>query len=150
MLEVNKEQNLGARRLEKIEFRHGRHIPHNAIHKVLLHHGLANVNRNKSKRRKPGSDTNVSTACPWCIWIGMPATMRERRSKKLLRLWVMRFLASSIEEGRWLAVNTEAPATMKKTGSPTILKAGNTGWGARPYCVGRGLIEKPYSKSHEK
>jgi transposase InsO family protein len=45
---------LGARRLEKIiEFKHGKHIPHNAIHKVLLHYGLANVNRNKAKRRKP-------------------------------------------------------------------------------------------------
>jgi putative transposase len=54
ILEVNKEQNLGARRLEKIiEFKHGIHIPHNAIHKALLSHGLANVNRNKSKRRKP-------------------------------------------------------------------------------------------------
>ena len=54
ILEVHKEQNLGARRLEKIiKFKHGKHIPHNAIHRVLLHHGLANVNRNKSKRRKP-------------------------------------------------------------------------------------------------
>jgi hypothetical protein len=54
ILEVHKEQNLGARRLEKIiEFTHGKHIPHNAIHKELLSHGLANVNRNKSKRRKP-------------------------------------------------------------------------------------------------
>jgi putative transposase len=54
ILEVNKEQNLGARRLEKIiEFKHGIHIPHNAIHKVLLSHGLANINRNKSKRRRP-------------------------------------------------------------------------------------------------
>ena len=54
ILEVNKEQNLGARRLEKIiEFQHGKHIPHNAIHEVLLRHGLAKVNRNKSKRRKP-------------------------------------------------------------------------------------------------
>jgi transposase len=54
VLEVNKEQNLGARRLEKIiEFQHGVHIPHNAIHKVLLHHGLARANRKKSKRRKP-------------------------------------------------------------------------------------------------
>ncbi len=45
---------MGARRLEKIiEFQHGKHIPHNAIHEVLLHHGLANVNRNKAKRRKP-------------------------------------------------------------------------------------------------
>ena len=52
--EVHKEQNLGARRLERIiEFTHGKHIPHNAIHKELLSHGLANVNRNKSKRRKP-------------------------------------------------------------------------------------------------
>jgi len=54
ILEVNKEQNLGARRLEKIiDFQHGKHIPHNAIHSVLLDHGLANVNRNKTKRRKP-------------------------------------------------------------------------------------------------
>jgi putative transposase len=37
ILEVNKEQNLGARRLEKIiEFKHGKHIPHNAIYRVLL------------------------------------------------------------------------------------------------------------------
>jgi hypothetical protein len=28
------------------------HIPHNAIHKELLSHGLANLNRNKSKRKK--------------------------------------------------------------------------------------------------
>ena len=54
ILEVNKEQNMGARRLEAIiEFQHGKHIPHNAIHKVLLNHGLAKVNRNKAKRRKP-------------------------------------------------------------------------------------------------
>jgi len=54
ILEVHKVQNLGARRLETIiDFQHGKHIPHNAIHKVLLDHGLANVNRNKSKRRKP-------------------------------------------------------------------------------------------------
>jgi putative transposase len=54
ILEVNKEQNLGARRLEKIiGFQHGIHIPHNTIHKVLLDHGLASKNRNKSKRRKP-------------------------------------------------------------------------------------------------
>ena len=54
ILEVHKEQNLGARRLETIiDFQHRKHIPHNAIHKVLLDHGLANLNRNKSKRRKP-------------------------------------------------------------------------------------------------
>jgi putative transposase len=54
ILEVNKEQNLGARRLEKIiDFKYGKHIPHNAIHKVLLAHGRAKVNPNKSKRRKP-------------------------------------------------------------------------------------------------
>jgi len=47
ILEAYKEQNLGARRLEKIiEFQHGKYIPHNAIHKELLSHGLANVNRN--------------------------------------------------------------------------------------------------------
>ena len=54
ILEVNKEQNLGARRLEKIiEFKYGKHIPHNTIHRVLLKHSLAKVNRNKAKRRKP-------------------------------------------------------------------------------------------------
>jgi putative transposase len=54
ILEVNKEQNLGARRLEKIiKFTHGKHIPHNAIHKVLIAHGQAKLNPNKSKRRKP-------------------------------------------------------------------------------------------------
>jgi hypothetical protein len=45
ILEVHKEQNLGARLLERIiEHKHGTHIPHNAIHKELLFHGLANVN----------------------------------------------------------------------------------------------------------
>jgi transposase InsO family protein len=54
ILEVNKEQNMGARRLEKIIwFKYGKRIPHNAIHRVLLAHGLANLNRNKTKRRKP-------------------------------------------------------------------------------------------------
>ena len=54
ILQFHKEQNLGARRLEAIiEFTHGIHIPHNAIHKVLMAHGLAKRNPNKSKRRKP-------------------------------------------------------------------------------------------------
>ncbi len=52
--EINKEQNLGARRLEKIiEFKYGKHILHNTIHKVPLDHGRAKVNHNKAKRRKP-------------------------------------------------------------------------------------------------
>jgi hypothetical protein len=34
ILKIHNEQNLGARRLEAIiEFTHGRHIPHNAIHR---------------------------------------------------------------------------------------------------------------------
>ena len=53
ILKTHKEQKLGARRLEKIiEFKHGVHIPHNKIHKVLLEHDLAKENRNKKKRRK--------------------------------------------------------------------------------------------------
>jgi hypothetical protein len=44
ILEVYKEQNLGARRMERIiDFTYGKHIPHNAIHKELLSHGLANL-----------------------------------------------------------------------------------------------------------
>jgi DNA transposition AAA+ family ATPase len=36
IIEVHKEQNMGARRLDKIiESKHGKHIPHNAIHKML-------------------------------------------------------------------------------------------------------------------
>jgi hypothetical protein len=36
IVEVQKEQKLGARRLEKIiEFKHGKHIPHNRIHQVV-------------------------------------------------------------------------------------------------------------------
>jgi hypothetical protein len=58
ILEINKEQNLGARHLERIiEFKHGKHLPHNAIHKVLIAHGRAKKNPNKSKRRKP-----------WILW----------------------------------------------------------------------------------
>ncbi len=52
-IEVQKEQKLGARRLEKIiKFKHGKHIPHNRIHQVLLKNGLAEENKNKKKRRK--------------------------------------------------------------------------------------------------
>lgn len=54
IIRVHKEQNLGARRLEKIiEFKYGVHIPHNTIHRVLLRHGLAVQDRSKKKRRKP-------------------------------------------------------------------------------------------------
>ncbi len=53
ILEVQKEQKLGARRLEKIiKFKHGKHIPHNRIHQVLLKNGKAKENKNKKKRRK--------------------------------------------------------------------------------------------------
>jgi transposase len=42
ILEVHKEQNLGARRLEKIiNHKHRVCIPHNAIHRILLDHWLA-------------------------------------------------------------------------------------------------------------
>lgn len=45
ILQIHKEQDLGARRLETIiEFTHGKHIPHNAIHMVLMAHGQANKN----------------------------------------------------------------------------------------------------------
>jgi putative transposase len=54
ILEIHKEQNTGARRLEKIiEHKYGRHIPHNAIHQVLLSNGKAGENKKKKKRRKP-------------------------------------------------------------------------------------------------
>ena len=54
IFKTNKEQNLGARCLEKIiEFTHGKHIPHNAIYKLLVADGQAKTNPNKSKRRKP-------------------------------------------------------------------------------------------------
>ncbi len=42
VLRIHKEQNSGARRLERIiEHKYGRHIPYNAIHQVLLENGLA-------------------------------------------------------------------------------------------------------------
>ncbi len=54
ILEIHKEQNFGARRLEKIiEHKFGRHIPHNAIHQVLLKNDLAEENKKKQRRRKP-------------------------------------------------------------------------------------------------
>lgn len=53
ILKVHEAQKLGARRLEKIiEFKYGKHIPHNRIHNVLLKNGLAKENKNKKKRRK--------------------------------------------------------------------------------------------------
>jgi putative transposase len=54
ILEVHKEQNCGARRLKKIiEHNYGKHIPHNAIHQVLLETDLAHEDKKKKKRRKP-------------------------------------------------------------------------------------------------
>jgi putative transposase len=54
ILEIHKEQNSGARRIEKvIDQKYGRHIPHNAIHRVLLENSLANEDKQKKKRRKP-------------------------------------------------------------------------------------------------
>jgi putative transposase len=54
ILGIHKEQNSGARRLEKIiEHKYGRHISHNSIHQVLLENGLANENKKKKRRRKP-------------------------------------------------------------------------------------------------
>lgn len=54
IIKINKEQKLGARRLEKIlEYKYCKHIPHNAIHEVLLEEGLAGENKKKKKRRKP-------------------------------------------------------------------------------------------------
>jgi transposase len=48
ILEIHKEQNSGARRLEKIiEHKYGRHIPQNAIHQVLLENGLAIENKKR-------------------------------------------------------------------------------------------------------
>jgi len=54
ILKIHKEQNSGARRIEKvIEQNYGKRIPHNAIHQVLLENGLANEEKQKKKRRKP-------------------------------------------------------------------------------------------------
>ena len=54
ILEIYKEQNSGARRFEiVIEHKYGKHVPHNAIHQVLLENGLAEENMKKKKRRKP-------------------------------------------------------------------------------------------------
>ena len=53
ILRINKEQNLGARRLEKIiKFTHGKHIPHNAIHKVLKAHGQAKTTPKQIEAQK--------------------------------------------------------------------------------------------------
>ncbi|HIH44210.1 MAG TPA: transposase family protein [Candidatus Methanoperedenaceae archaeon] len=53
ILEIHKEQQLGARRLEKvIKFKSGMQLSHNKIHQILLKHGLAKENENKKKRRK--------------------------------------------------------------------------------------------------
>jgi hypothetical protein len=46
ILEIHKEQNSGAKFIEKIiEQRYGRHILHNAIHQVLLENCLANEDK---------------------------------------------------------------------------------------------------------
>jgi putative transposase len=54
ILEVHKEQNLGARRLAKIiKFEYGIAISHHTIHQLLLNHGLAEESPKKKRRRKP-------------------------------------------------------------------------------------------------
>jgi putative transposase len=54
IIEIYKEQKIGARRLETVlEFKYDKHIPYNAIHKVLLEEGLAEENKKKKRRRKP-------------------------------------------------------------------------------------------------
>ena len=54
ILEIHKEQKLGARRLKKIlEYKFHKHVSYNAIHKVLLEEGLAKEDTKKKKRRKP-------------------------------------------------------------------------------------------------
>ena len=51
---IDKEQNRGTRGLEKIiEFTHGKHMPHNAIHNVLIDRCHAKANPNNSECRKP-------------------------------------------------------------------------------------------------
>ncbi|MCZ7355378.1 MAG: hypothetical protein O8C66_15095 [Candidatus Methanoperedens sp.] len=53
IIEVQKEQKMVARRIERIlKIKHGKNIPHNMIHQVLLKNGLAKENMNKKKRRK--------------------------------------------------------------------------------------------------
>ena len=53
IIAIQKEQKMGARRLERIlKIKHGKHIPHNRIHQVLLKNGLAKENKNKQIRRK--------------------------------------------------------------------------------------------------
>ena len=74
ILEIHKEQNSGARRLEKIiEHKYGRHIPHNAIHQVLLENGLAIENKKRRNAGSPGSDMNENTASRQFILIGTRA-----------------------------------------------------------------------------
>jgi hypothetical protein len=54
ILEVDKEQKSDARQLEKlIEHGHGKHIPHNVIHQILLESGLAAEKENAKKTIYP-------------------------------------------------------------------------------------------------
>jgi hypothetical protein len=79
--EIHKEQNSGVRRLEKIiEHKHGRHIPHNAIHQVLLENGLAIENKKRRNEGSPGSDMNENTASRQFILIGTLAGSMVKRS----------------------------------------------------------------------
>jgi transposase len=81
ILKIHKKQNSGARRLEKIiEHKYGRHIPHNAIHQVLLENGLAIENKKRRNAGSPGSDTNENTASRQFILIGTRAGSMAKRS----------------------------------------------------------------------
>ena len=63
IIEIHKEQKLGARRLEKVlEFKYHKHVPHNAIHEVLLEAGLSRENKKKKNVESSGLGTRESTA----------------------------------------------------------------------------------------
>ena len=63
------------------EFTHGRHVPHNAIHKVLMAHSQAKINPNKIKAQEAmGSvGTDHSLSLVHLDWHAPPASATAKR-----------------------------------------------------------------------
>ena len=85
ILKIHKEQNCGARRLESIiDHKFGKHIPHNAIHQVLLKMAWQARIRKRRDVGNPGSGTRENTVLLQFILTGTPAISM---AKKFVWFW---------------------------------------------------------------
>lgn len=89
ILETYRANNAGPTHLEKkIEETHGIHIPHNRIYRVLLNHGLVEINVRKRQQRKY---VRYERAHSMSMWQGDWKEFELDRSKK----WLVAFMDDS-------------------------------------------------------